>query len=94
VRTSRAGGSSRTTRSGKLALEYGPAGTGFSRATLANGLDAFFAELTAENFRRLIEQDLGHVERLDEVVSSAAGAEDTPRIYRHIVGIPGPRHVG
>jgi len=55
----------------KLALEFGPGATGFSRATLANGLDAFFAELTAENFRRMLEQDLGHVQRLDEMVSSA-----------------------
>src|SRR2546426_6887003 len=30
----------------KLALEQGPAATGFSRATLASGLDTFFAQLT------------------------------------------------
>ena len=30
----------------KLALEQGPAATGFSSTTLANGLDAFFKQLT------------------------------------------------
>jgi len=31
-----------------LALDGGPAATGFSRATLANGLDTFFKQLTRE----------------------------------------------
>ena len=48
----------------KLALEDGPAATGFSRATLANGLDAFFRELTPENFQSLLVQELGHGRRL------------------------------
>ena len=30
----------------KVALEQGPGATGFSRATLANGLDSFFKQLT------------------------------------------------
>jgi len=45
----------------KLALEQGPAVTGFSTQTLANGLDAFFNELTRENLQALLEQDLGPV---------------------------------
>jgi Acyl-CoA reductase (LuxC) len=48
-----------------LALEKGPAATGFSRATLAAGLDSFFKELTAESLLALVEQDLGHARALD-----------------------------
>src|SRR4051812_37042599 len=43
----------------KLALENGPAATGFSRATLVNGLDNFFKQFTPENFNALIVQELG-----------------------------------
>ena len=53
-----------------LALENSGA-TGFSRPTLARGLDAFFKQLTPENFQLLLEQDLGHSQRLDEMISSA-----------------------
>jgi Acyl-CoA reductase (LuxC) len=56
----------------KLALDHGPAATGFSRATLANGLDAFFKQLTPENFKALLLQELGHAQRLDEMVSTIA----------------------
>ena len=56
----------------KLALEQGPAATGFLPATLANGLDAFFRQLTPENFSALLAQDLGHAQRLDEMVSDVA----------------------
>ena len=52
----------------KLALESGPAETGFSRATLAKGLDNFFCQFTPENFSELLEQELGqdscHVSRV------------------------------
>lgn len=57
----------------KLALENGPVATGFSRATLANGLDAFFRQLTPEAFQALLVQELGHARCLDEIVSSGAG---------------------
>jgi len=40
---------------------------GFSRETLAGGLDGFFKQLTAENFHALLEQDLGHAQRLDKL---------------------------
>ena len=56
----------------KLALERGPAATGFSLATLARGLDSFFRQLTREHFDSLLEQDLGHAQRLDEFVSGEA----------------------
>src|SRR5262249_22585557 len=49
----------------KLAIDQGPAQTGFSRETLARGLDTFFEELTPANFEALIEQDLGDPRRLD-----------------------------
>jgi hypothetical protein len=56
----------------KLALEQGPAATGFSRATLTNGLETFFKQFTPENFQALLVQDLGHAKRLGEMVSSSA----------------------
>jgi hypothetical protein len=49
----------------RLALEQGPAATGFSAPTLAAGLDAFFAQITPETLHALLVQDLGHAERLD-----------------------------
>ncbi len=56
----------------KLALEQGPKATGFSRGTLAAGLDGFFRQLTVENLNALITQDLGHLKRLDEVTATSA----------------------
>ena len=56
----------------KLALAEGPKVTGFSAATLASGLDAFFRQITAENLRALLVQDLGHAQRLDEPCASNA----------------------
>jgi hypothetical protein len=49
----------------KLALELGPAQTGFSRETLARGLDNFFKELSRENFHALLVQEFGDANRLD-----------------------------
>ncbi len=54
----------------KLALDYGPAATRFSRATIGAGLDGFFKQLTVENFSALLLQDLGHAKRLDEFCAS------------------------
>jgi hypothetical protein len=59
----------------QLALEQGPAATGFSPATLAAGLDLFFRQLTRENFQAWLEQDLGHGQRLDELCASAGEQE-------------------
>jgi hypothetical protein len=55
----------------KLALDQGPTSTGFSRATLSSGLDSFFRKLTPESFQALLEQDLGHADRLDTFAASA-----------------------
>ena len=46
------------------------ASIGFSRETLAVGLDSFFKQLTPENFNALLEQDLGHSQRLDKLAIS------------------------
>src|SRR5207253_9530721 len=54
----------------QLALRDGPAATGFSRATLANGLDSFFQQLTRENLHALLLQELDHPQRLDGIVAS------------------------
>ena len=56
----------------KMALDLAPSATGFDRGTLAKGLDGFFGQLTAENLRGLIEQDLGHDRRLNELVATDA----------------------
>jgi hypothetical protein len=50
------------------ALDHGPQATGFSRATLAQGLDAFFRRLNYSELNHLILQELGHMERLDRFV--------------------------
>src|SRR5947207_9808582 len=54
----------------KLALEQAPATLGFSGPTLAAGLDSFFEQLTDENLQVLVEQDLGHAQRLDEMAAT------------------------
>src|SRR6185436_18074954 len=41
-------------------LEMGPSATGFSRETLAAGLDSFFSQLTSGNLRLLLLQEFGH----------------------------------
>src|SRR5262245_60926713 len=56
----------------QLALELGPRATGFSAATLRAGLDAFFGQLTADNLRDLLQQELGHSGRLDQFVSTVS----------------------
>src|SRR6266404_3049113 len=53
----------------KLALEEGPAAARFSRGTLTRGLDSFFQQVTRENLLLLLEQDLAHTRRLDEMVT-------------------------
>jgi hypothetical protein len=55
----------------KIALSEGPGATGFSRATLETGLDNFFKSLNAHALESLVEQDLGHGERLDQVVATS-----------------------
>ena len=54
----------------KYALELGPAQTGFSRETLARGLDNYFAQLTRDNFHALLVQEFGDVKRLDALCAT------------------------
>lgn len=56
----------------KLALERGPDELGFSPETLARGLDHFFRRVTPEALRELVEQDLGHPARLEQMSASHA----------------------
>lgn len=82
-----------------LALEAGPAATGFGRATLARGLDAFFEQLTPERLRALLVQELGSDRVLDECVSETAATESRrariatgPELLVHITAgnLPAP----
>ena len=59
----------------KMALELGPAQTGFGTKTLADGLDHYFKHLTTESLEALVIQDLGSLTRLDEFAASSAEAE-------------------
>jgi hypothetical protein len=75
------------------ALAEGPAATGFSRTTLARGLDEFFKQVTKKNLELLILQDLGVLSRLDEMSSTEMehGAERGARavgseLLAHIAG--------
>jgi hypothetical protein len=54
----------------RFALEAGPGAAGFSRETLERGLDSFFRQLNPQQLGALIEQDLGHKQRLEKIVST------------------------
>ncbi len=55
-----------------LALRDGPKDTGWSPATLARGLDAFFRSITVESLEALVAQDLGDNRRLDDFGAGSA----------------------
>jgi hypothetical protein len=79
----------------RLALEEGPAATGFSRATLARGLDGFFRPFTPENFRALLAQEFGDARRLDGFMADAAGKSSmvvAPELLAHVCAgnLPNP----
>jgi hypothetical protein len=83
----------------KLALELGPAQTGFSRETLARGLDNFFKQLTRENFHAMLIQEFGDAKRLDamcatpvEQKQNRAAIVNAPEFQVHICAgnIPNP----
>jgi hypothetical protein len=80
-------------------LQAGPAATGFSAPILVRGLDAFFRQLTEENLNALLLQELGHVQRLDKLVSAEgeqrqrmASVAIGPELLVHITAgnIPNP----
>src|SRR5216117_2720858 len=82
----------------QLALERGPAASGFGRATLDSGLTAFFRQLTPRNLHALVAQDLGQARRLDAFTASAESSEPHasmacgPELLVHIAAgnIPNP----
>jgi hypothetical protein len=83
----------------QLALDLGPTATGFSRATLQRGLDAFFRRLTQAEFDALLQQDLGDPQRLDRFVASdaerrghRAALATAPELLAHIAAgnLPNP----
>jgi hypothetical protein len=83
----------------KLALENGPTATGFSKATLASGLDSFFSQWTHDNFEALLEQELGHAKRLDQFTPVAPAVKlrhstraVAPELLAHIAAgnLPNP----
>ena len=87
----------------KLALELGPEKTGFSRTTLAKGLDNFFRQLTRDNLHSLLQQEFGHAHRLDKFVatsgeekSNRAAMAVSPEFLVHIAAgnIPNPTLTG
>jgi hypothetical protein len=53
-------------------FEHGPSATGFPSVTLEKGLLDFMSEITEENLQALIEQDLGHLRRMDEPCANAS----------------------
>ena len=59
----------------KMALELGPAQTGFGTKTLADGLDHYFKHLTTESLEALVIQDLGSLTRLDEFTADNVEAQ-------------------
>ena len=65
----------------------------FPSATLARGLDAFFSELNRENLETLLEQELGHPLRLDQLIGTKTRAlARGPELLFHITAgnVPAP----
>ncbi|MEO6183271.1 MAG: acyl-CoA reductase [Verrucomicrobiota bacterium] len=80
-------------------IRHGPAATGFTRETLATGLDLFFEQVTAENLQTLVIQEFGDAQRLDtlsatpsEQKTNRASFVRGPELLAHITGgsIPNP----
>lgn len=81
------------------ALAEAPGEIGFSKEVIARGLDEFFAQITKKNLEALIIQDLGHVNRLDEMTATELehGGERAARaigseLLAHVAGgaLPNP----
>ncbi len=67
----------------KLALDLGPAETGFSKPILERGLDGFFKQFTPQGFESLLEQELGQARRRDQFASSGTiGGTSHPAMAR------------
>lgn len=84
----------------KLALADGPGQTGFGRATIERGLDGFFRQLTRENLRVWLVQELGDEARLDQFRAASGGTRPAivtgPDLLVHIAAgnVPNPAWTG
>ncbi len=67
----------------RLALERGPAETGFSKAVLEKGLDGFFRQFTPEHFQSLLAQELGDATGVTHDLRQETGPEAAPRHCPH-----------
>ncbi len=74
-------------------LLHGPSQTGFSLEVLTQGLDDYFSGITEQSLFGLIEQDLGHRERLDGMVTHGgeqsrlcAAMTNGPELMGHLTG--------
>jgi hypothetical protein len=67
----------------KLALDHGPAATGFSRPVLEKGLDGFFEKFTPAGFESLLGQELGQGRRLDQFCADEATASSHDLAMAH-----------
>lgn len=83
----------------RRALDDGPAVTGFSRETLASGLDAFFGSVTEEALRALVTRDVGHPHQLERPLATEQDTHEGrlalavgPELLVHITGglLPNP----
>ena len=83
----------------KIAIQNCIETTGFPEQVLLKGLDWFFEQLTSQNLEELIVQDLGHIQRLDELTPSSASffsrryaIATGPELIAHITAgnIPNP----
>lgn len=74
----------------RLALERGPAETGFSKAVLEKGLDGCFRQFTPENFHALLTQELGDAERLDGFAAGALACGPDFLVHIAAGNIPNP----
>lgn len=83
----------------RMALEQASSQLGFSKETMARGLDTFFRELTAQRLEALIIAELGHGQRLDGFSSSdhegqqmRAAIVTGPELVAHIAAgnLPNP----
>ncbi|HKQ37530.1 MAG TPA: acyl-CoA reductase [Verrucomicrobiae bacterium] len=77
----------------KQAIEQSVSLTGFPPATLTRGLDAFFSQVTPDNLETLLDQELDHPLRLDQMIGSNTRAiARGPELLVHITAgnVPAP----
>ena len=81
----------------KRVLEEAPVLTRFTRQILERRLDNLFAQITQENLKALVVQDLGDLRRLDEMVTNGQGSQHAsiahgPELLVQITGgiLPNP----